>query len=843
MSELFDSLNFTPSSSSQPSTSQTRVYWHTSPSPNLAANQRVPNPNSKQPELESPTLPLCTQAFLGGLEKISSRISSQSGASPVSKRRDLNRSKPSSSPSSLLHRPTTRDGDKVAAACPFQDDKRDEEGEGEDQEPTSSDSRRLLHAGFTGRPKISPSDLVSSSSSRSGEGKGKGCESPEKLSSLESAEEGRETSAPASNVRTSSGSAQARRSARRPRVTRGAAGVPICKSLLEDLTAVLQRSHQTPGRPASKEREGGVRRHHLEPPDSHAKQQGDTIIPINSACPKQLGRKKSLTRATSLDGLDEPTSPKRTSSKLVALGKRAFTPTRSAGFIYQDDDSDEFPMDDLLEAFHSLPAKVTGHVEGSPPKTKRRALAPSLMTNVGIPIPEPKRGQEEPKLGQLPLCAEPQSGNAKPIQAVALDASIRPVTTITRAGKSASESPTKRSSSRLESRRTTEGSSGLQTMAKSKSLGNMVVVDLTRSERATLPPPAQVDEVDLKGRGKDPMAEKSTRCDPSTLVTPTIAASTGAPQQVRPHAYKISALGKRIPRPLLSQARQPGLPRLSQAVNHCPSSSSPSVSSSQAIKGTDASLEKENLDQGEATTTPAAKSVVGTRRIQSDCVRGSGSNGGHGSRMGRIGVAVNRSSSSTPFRPPVRSSVAHHPPSSVDRKMAWNESERLGKGHRRSAASDEKVHYPEVIELDKSEDEKEDGGEGKPLAARGTASKQPPTMAAAKKEKVCGNSWADGATAPASNGPEPNGTTTTNANRRKSLILPEKRKEQPISEPSSSPRSRRKGRGVLGVESGPPESDKKRKRTSHHEIGSDDSFELDHDIDYQAIEEAAFSLG
>ncbi|KAN0066410.1 hypothetical protein ACQY0O_000504 [Thecaphora frezii] len=74
MSELFDSLNFpstglTSSQSSQPTTS--RVYWHASPSPALLSTRN--GTPSRPREHESPTMPpLCTQAFLGELRKVSS---------------------------------------------------------------------------------------------------------------------------------------------------------------------------------------------------------------------------------------------------------------------------------------------------------------------------------------------------------------------------------------------------------------------------------------------------------------------------------------------------------------------------------------------------------------------------------------------------------------------------------------------------------------------------------------------------------------------------------------------------------------------------------------------------
>ncbi|SJX60193.1 uncharacterized protein SRS1_11507 [Sporisorium reilianum f. sp. reilianum] len=81
MSELFDSLNLTTSagpsssqqSSSQPSTS--KVFWHASPSPGVLRQLANWTPNKSQ---ESPTLPLCTQAFVGELKKLPGALEAQS---------------------------------------------------------------------------------------------------------------------------------------------------------------------------------------------------------------------------------------------------------------------------------------------------------------------------------------------------------------------------------------------------------------------------------------------------------------------------------------------------------------------------------------------------------------------------------------------------------------------------------------------------------------------------------------------------------------------------------------------------------------------------------------------
>lgn len=81
MSELFDSLNLNnaagPSSSqqssSQPSTS--KVFWHASPSPGVLRQLGHWTPSRSQ---ESPTLPLCTQAFVGELKKLPGVLEAQS---------------------------------------------------------------------------------------------------------------------------------------------------------------------------------------------------------------------------------------------------------------------------------------------------------------------------------------------------------------------------------------------------------------------------------------------------------------------------------------------------------------------------------------------------------------------------------------------------------------------------------------------------------------------------------------------------------------------------------------------------------------------------------------------
>ncbi|KAJ9477001.1 hypothetical protein PHBOTO_000658 [Pseudozyma hubeiensis] len=81
MSELFDSLNLSTSagpsssqqSSSQPSTS--KVFWHASPSPGVLRQLANWTPSKSQ---ESPTLPLCTQAFVGELKKLPGAYEAQS---------------------------------------------------------------------------------------------------------------------------------------------------------------------------------------------------------------------------------------------------------------------------------------------------------------------------------------------------------------------------------------------------------------------------------------------------------------------------------------------------------------------------------------------------------------------------------------------------------------------------------------------------------------------------------------------------------------------------------------------------------------------------------------------
>lgn len=81
MSEFFDSLNLSTSagpsssqqSSSQPSTS--KVFWHASPSPGVLRQLANWTPSKGQ---ESPTLPLCTQAFVGELKKLPGALEAQS---------------------------------------------------------------------------------------------------------------------------------------------------------------------------------------------------------------------------------------------------------------------------------------------------------------------------------------------------------------------------------------------------------------------------------------------------------------------------------------------------------------------------------------------------------------------------------------------------------------------------------------------------------------------------------------------------------------------------------------------------------------------------------------------
>ncbi|SPO19804.1 uncharacterized protein UTRI_00197_B [Ustilago trichophora] len=170
MSELFDSLNLSNSagpsssqqSSSQPSTS--KVFWHASPSPGVLRQLQTWTPSKSQ---DSPTLPLCTQAFVGELKKLPGALEAQSPlvARGESVKRKLNAN------SRHVSDPTANRGKaREYITLELSDDEDDEEqgprrlllGDVGESSPESR-RRRTMDAGHTGRVRqpSSPSELSS----------------------------------------------------------------------------------------------------------------------------------------------------------------------------------------------------------------------------------------------------------------------------------------------------------------------------------------------------------------------------------------------------------------------------------------------------------------------------------------------------------------------------------------------------------------------------------------------------------------------------------------------------------------------------------------------------------
>ena len=182
MSELFDSLNLSTSaapSSSQPSSSQpstSKVFWHASPSPGVLRQLANWTPNKSQ---DSPTLPLCTQAFVGELKKLPGALEAQSPlvARDSAKRKKLaNTSRGASRHVSdpTANRVCTREFIHLDLS---DDDDDDEEAEQHTKAPRrlllgdvgesspESTRRRTMDAGFTGRYRESSTPSQQSSSS------------------------------------------------------------------------------------------------------------------------------------------------------------------------------------------------------------------------------------------------------------------------------------------------------------------------------------------------------------------------------------------------------------------------------------------------------------------------------------------------------------------------------------------------------------------------------------------------------------------------------------------------------------------------------------------------------
>ncbi|SNX81472.1 uncharacterized protein MEPE_00177 [Melanopsichium pennsylvanicum] len=184
MSELFDSLNLSNSSaagppssqqsSSQPSTS--KVFWHASPSPGVLRQLHNWTPNKSQ---DSPTLPLCTQAFVGELKKLPGALESQSplvsrrGKADSTKRKLIRESN-----SRHVSDPTPNRG-KVGEYITLDLSDHDDDDDDDDHVETEpkrlllgdvgesspeSTRRRIMHAGNTGRMRqlSSPGQLSSS---------------------------------------------------------------------------------------------------------------------------------------------------------------------------------------------------------------------------------------------------------------------------------------------------------------------------------------------------------------------------------------------------------------------------------------------------------------------------------------------------------------------------------------------------------------------------------------------------------------------------------------------------------------------------------------------------------
>ena len=158
MSELFDSLNLTtasagPSSSqqssSQPSTS--KVFWHTSPSPGVLRSLANWTPNKSQ---DSPSLPLCTQAFVGELRKLPGALES-----PLVSRESAQKRKLHSSSRHVSDPTPNRRRNRECINLELPDDEEEEESGGTtrlllgDTGESSPESRRrrTMDAGHTGK--------------------------------------------------------------------------------------------------------------------------------------------------------------------------------------------------------------------------------------------------------------------------------------------------------------------------------------------------------------------------------------------------------------------------------------------------------------------------------------------------------------------------------------------------------------------------------------------------------------------------------------------------------------------------------------------------------------------
>ncbi|KIS71723.1 uncharacterized protein UMAG_00161 [Mycosarcoma maydis] len=173
MSELFDSLNLStyagPSSSqqssSQPSTS--KVFWHASPSPSVLRHLANWTPSKSQ---DSPTLPLCTQAFVGELKKLPGAYEAQSPLISAKTRKLVDASR-----ATVRHvsDPTPNRAKAREYINLDDDDDQDEQnsaprrlllGEVGESSPESA-RRRTMDAGNTGRmrPQSSPSQHSSTS--------------------------------------------------------------------------------------------------------------------------------------------------------------------------------------------------------------------------------------------------------------------------------------------------------------------------------------------------------------------------------------------------------------------------------------------------------------------------------------------------------------------------------------------------------------------------------------------------------------------------------------------------------------------------------------------------------
>lgn len=180
MSELFDSLNLSNSagpsssqqSSSQPSTS--KVFWHASPSPGVLRQLCNWTPSRSQ---DSPTLPLCTQAFVGELKKLPRVLEAQSPLiSKDSAKRKLN-------DSSRRNNSASASKGKVREVITLDVSDDDDEDEGANAQESGprqlllgdagesspeSRRRRTMDAGSTGRLRESVSPSKASYASKVG---------------------------------------------------------------------------------------------------------------------------------------------------------------------------------------------------------------------------------------------------------------------------------------------------------------------------------------------------------------------------------------------------------------------------------------------------------------------------------------------------------------------------------------------------------------------------------------------------------------------------------------------------------------------------------------------------